>query len=106
MCVMKVFLRNRGLTAKALSVARGRKAIYYSVCCLNTVGKHALSVERVVLVDYRMVDGLNSTKPYDACVVVAQCLRCDEPQHLRSCMRCFKRVVVLTTAVAVQSSLF
>jgi len=76
----------------------------YSVCCLNTVGKHALSVERVVLVDYRM-DGLNSTKPYDSCVVVAQCLRCDEPQHLRPCMRCFKRVVVLT-AVVVQSSLF
>ena len=67
-CVMAVFLRNWKLTAKALTVARGHKAV--SLCSPNTVGKHTLGVERVVMVDYRM-DGLNSTKPYDAGVVVA-----------------------------------
>ena len=65
MCVRKVFSRNLNSLRKRFPSHEVVKQ--YSVCCLNTVGKHALSVERVVLVDYRM-DGLNSTKPYDACV--------------------------------------
>ena len=75
----------------------------YSLCCPNTVGKRTLRIERVVFVDYRM-DGFNNTKPYDACVVVAYCLRCDEPHHRRSYMCCYKRVVVL--AVEIQSRLY
>ena len=65
---MAEFLRNCELTAKkALSVARDHKAVV--LLPEHTVGKHTLSAQRVVFVDYRM-DGFISTNPYDACVVV------------------------------------
>ena len=75
MCVMAVFLRNCELIAeKVPPVARG------SLCRPNTVGKHTLSVERVVFVDYRICDVMNHTV-----------------DHHTFC--CCKRVVVLAEEV-------
>ena len=61
MCKMAAFLRNCELTAKALSVARGRKAV---VCDARTpwASIHSLTVGRFVFVGHRM-NGWFSTAP-------------------------------------------